>query len=106
MAITVTLSLTATTADALAGTQLDQVPGAGSFAILIASTVADSTISVTLGSVTIIDARPLPLRANGVPSVQDDVPLTIVSTGGVRPVITITEVTAMTSFLIVVFEPG
>jgi len=106
MAITVNLSLTATTTDALAGTQLDQVPVAGTFAILAASSVADSTIAVTLGNVTIIDARPLPLRANGQPSVQDDQPLVIASLGGTRPVIAIVEVTAMVVFLIVVFEPA
>lgn len=97
--------MTASNTDVLAGTQLDQVPGPGLFLVMGASTVADSTIGITLGADTYVNDRPLPLRANGVPNAQDDVQLAVQSPGGVRPVINIVEVTAMTVFLIVVFTP-
>lgn len=82
------------------------MPGPGTFLVIAASTVNDSTISITLGADTYVDARPLPLRANGVPQASDDVQFVVASPGGVRPVIAIVEVTAMSAYLIVVFTPG
>jgi len=106
MAIQVNNTLTATNADVLSGSQLDQTPQAGTYTILAASTVADSTMSIILGQVTIINAQVLPLRANGVPSFVDDVPLIIGAPAGVRPIINVVEVTAMTAMVIVLFEPA
>lgn len=98
--------LGATNLDVLAGTQLDQVPGPGVFSIWAASTVNDSTMSVTLGADTLINAAPLPLRVSGVPNLDEDVPVLVSSPGGVRPVISVTEVSAMSSYVIVVFKPA
>lgn len=98
--------LTASNTDVLAGTQLDQVPGPGTFLVIAASSVVDSTIGIILGTDTYVNDRPLPLRANGVPNASDDVQLVVTSPGGVRPVINIVEVTAMTVYIIVVFTPG
>lgn len=98
-------TLTADNTDVLAGTQLDQVPGPGVFTVFGASTVLDSAITITLGKDTLINAQPMPLRANGEPNINEDIPLAIIeSGGGVRPVINVDEVTAMTAVLIVVFE--
>lgn len=104
--IQVNALLAATNTDVLAGTQLDQVPRPGMFRIWAASTVNDSTISVTLGQDTLINSVVLPLRANGVPDIDSDVPIQVPSPGGVRPVISIVEVTAMSALIIVVFQPG
>lgn len=98
--------LAATDLDVLAGTQLDQVPRPGVFRVWAASTVGDSTMSVTLGADTLINGQVLPLRANGVPDIDADVPILVPSPGGVRPVVSVTEVTAMTAMVIVVFQPA
>ena len=105
MTIQVNQTLTATNADVLAGTQLDQTPQPGTYTILAASTVADSTITISLGGVIIVNGQALPLRANGVPSLLEDVSLIIAAPAGARPVINIIEVAAMTAMVIVLFEP-
>ena len=103
--IQVRSNLTADNTDVLAGTQLDQVPGPGTFTIYAASTVLDSLITVSLGQDTLINAQPLTLRANGEPDILNDVPVaSIESPGGVRPIINVDEQTAMTAGVIVVFE--
>jgi len=104
--ISVWTLLAATIADFLAGTQLDQVPGPGTFEILGASTVGDSTITVVLAGQILIDGQPLPLRSNGIPDASDDPIIAIQTPGGVRPIITITEVTAMSAMVQVTFVPG
>jgi len=106
MAIQVTQVLAATNADVLAGTQLDQTPEPGMYSIWAASTVNDSTITVSLGGVTLINAQPLNLRVNGVPSLLDDPPLIIGAPAGTRPVINIIEVTAMSAYIIIIFTPA
>ena len=103
--ITVTANLVATNSDVLSGTQLDQSPGAGVFTIYAASTVADSTITISLGGTIIINAQALTLRTNGVPDLLNDLPYGITAPSGVRPVINVIEVTAMTAHLIIVFTP-
>jgi len=98
-------NLIADNTDVLAGTQLDQVPGPGVFTIYGASTVLDSLITVSLGQDTLINAQPLTLRANGEPDLLSDVPVaSVVSPGGVRPIINVNEQTAMTAVIIVVFD--
>jgi len=103
--IEVVQALTATNTDVLAGTQLDQVPGPGIFTIYAASTVADGTVTVSLGQDTLINAQVLLLRVSGNPNINEDVPIAEVSSpGGVRPVINYTEVTAATAVFVTVFE--
>lgn len=103
--IQVNALLAATNTDVLAGTQLDQVPRPGVFRVWAASTVGDSTMSITLGQDTLINDVVLPLRTNGVPDINSDVPVLVQSPGGVRPVIAVTEVSAMSAMIIVVFQP-
>lgn len=99
--------LGASNTDVLAGTQLDQVPTPGTFEIWGASTVLDSTITVSLGQETLINGQALPLRTNGEPSLDADIPIaSIFSPGGVRPVINVVEVTAMSATIVIVFTPG
>jgi len=88
-------TLTATNADVLAGTQLDQPGVPGVYTIWAASTVGDSTISVTLGGRTIVNAAVVVLRANSEIRENEDTFYQVVSRTGGRPVINVVEVTAM-----------
>lgn len=97
--------LAADNTDVLAGTQLDQVPQAGTFTIWAASTVLDTLLTVSLGSDFLINAQALPLRTNGEPNINEDVPVAVLdSPGGVRPVLNINEQTAMSATIMVLFE--
>jgi len=105
MMIEVRQVLAADNTDVLAGTQLDQVPGPGTFTVYGASTVLDSLITISLGQDTLINAQALPLRTNGEPSVNEDAPIAIIeSPGGVRPVLNVDEQTAMSATILVIFE--
>jgi len=88
-------TLTATTADVLAGTQLSQPNVPGVFTIFAASTVGDTTISVTLGGRTLINNGVVILRANSEIRENEDTFIQGISSVGGRPIITVTEVTAM-----------
>lgn len=86
--------LTATNADVLAGTQLDQPGVPGVYTVWAASTVADSTITVTLGGRTITNGAVIALRANSEIRENEDTFYQVVSRTGGRPVINVVEVTA------------
>ncbi len=102
--IVVTTSLSASNADVLNGTDLDSIPTAGVLVVWGASTVADSTITITgPGSEPVVRNRPLPLRANGMPDKLVDQPFSVGVIQGGHYVIDVTEVTAMTATLIVVW---
>lgn len=94
MAITVEDVITATNTDFLAGTQLDQPGTPGIYTIWLASTVGDSTVSITLGGVLITSAALIILRANSEIRENEDNFHQMASVTGGRPVINITEVTA------------
>lgn len=87
--------LTATTADVLAGTQLDQPGVPGVFTVWLASTVGDSTVTITLGGRTIVNNAVVILRANSEIRENEDPFFQMLSRGAGRPVIAVTEVTAM-----------
>ncbi len=87
--------LAATTNDVLAGTQLAQPNVPGVFTIWAASDVADSLISVTLGGRTLISNGVVIERANSEIRENEDSFIQGISATGGRPVITITEATAM-----------
>jgi len=96
--------LTATNSDVLAGTQLDQPGVPGVYTIWAASTVGDTTISVSLGGRRIVNSAIVVLRANSEIREDQDVNYQMLSKTGGRPVIDVTETTAMscrirTSFL-------
>lgn len=86
--------LVATTADVLAGTQLDQPGVPGVYTIWACSTVVDSTITVSLGGRTIVNAAIMVLRANSEIRENEDPFYQMLSRTGGRPVIAIVETTA------------
>ena len=89
-------TLTATTADVLAGTQLAQPGVPGVYTIWACSTVGDSTITVSMGGRTVVNSGVIILRANSEIRQNEDDYFQMVSPTGNRPVITITEVTTAT----------
>jgi len=87
--------LAATTADVLAGTQLDQPGVPGVYSIWISSTVGDTVVDIIMGGRTLVSGGVAILRANSEIREDEDNVYQMVSRTGNRPVITITEVTAM-----------
>jgi len=104
--ITFENTFTASNADVLAGTQLDQPGVPGVYTIWTASTVGDSTVSVSLGGRTIVDAAVCVLRANSEIRQDEDVFFQMLSRTGGRPVISIVEVTAMVLRVRCIFLPS
>jgi len=104
--ITVEEVITATDADFLAGSQLDQPGVPGVYTIWGASTVGDTTISVTLGGRTIVNAAALVLRANSEIRENEDTFFQVSSPTGGRPIINIVEATAATIRIRVKFLPA
>jgi len=98
--------LTATNADVLAGTQLDQPGVPGVYTIWAASTVGDTTITVTLGGRTIVNGAVVTLRANSEIRENEDVFFQLLSRTGGRPVINVVEVTAMSCRVRTKFIPA
>jgi len=88
--------LTASTGDVLAGTQLDQPGVPGVYTIWAASTVGDTTITVSLGGRTVVNEAVLVLRANSEIRENEDPFYQVLSRGNGRPVISIVEATAAT----------
>lgn len=104
--ITVEQVITASNADFLAGTQLDQPGVPGVYTVWFASTVGDSTVSISLGSRVITDGKTIILRANSeIRQDEDDFEQILSMTGG-RPVINIVEVTAASIRVRVKFLPA
>ena len=104
--ITVEDVITASNADFLAGTQLDQPGVPGVYTIWGVSTVGDTTITITLGGRTMTNAAVLTLRANSEIRENEDTYFQVASLTGGRPVVNITEVTAATIRIRVKFLPA
>lgn len=104
--ITVESTLVADNTDFLAGTQLDQPGVPGVYTIWGASTVGDTTISITLGGRTITNAAVLTLRANSEIRENEDTFFQMASATGGRPVLNINVVTAATVRIRVKFIPA
>jgi len=104
--ITVELVLTATNADFLAGTQLDQPGVPGVYTIWAASTVGDSTMTITLGGRTLVNGAVIVLRANSEIRENEDNFWQMLSRGVGRPVINVVEVTAASIRVRVKFLPA
>lgn len=98
--------LTATTPDLLAGTLLDQPGVPGVYTVWAASTVGDTTITVRQGGRTVVDEAVVVLRANSEIREDEDTFFQMLSRTGGRPVITITEVTAMSCRVRTKFLPA
>lgn len=89
-------TLTATTSDVLSGTQLDQPGVPGVYTIWVCSTVGDTTVTISLGGRTLVNAAVAVLRANSEIRENEDTFFQVLSMTGGRPVINVTEVTAAT----------
>lgn len=104
--ITVERIIAATTSDFLAGTQLDQPGVPGVYTCWLVSDVADTTVTIALGGRQIVNAAAVILRTSSeIRADQDNFYQMLSRTGG-RPVITVTEVTAMQCRVRVIFIPA
>lgn len=104
--ITVENVILATVTDFLAGSQLDQPGVPGVYTMWLASTVGDSTVSISLGGRTITQDAVIILRANSEIRENEDPYFQMLSRSNGRPVISITEVTAATIRVRVRFIPA
>jgi len=104
--ISVEDTILATNTDFLAGTQLDQPGVPGVYTVWLASTVGDSTVTISLGGRTITQNAAIVLRANSEIREDEDPFFQMQSLTAGRPVINITEVTAMTCRVRVRFIPA
>ena len=104
--ITVEETILASDTDFLAGTQLDQPGVPGVYTVWLASTVGDTTVSISLGGRTITNNAVVILRANSEIRENEDPFFQMLSRSNGRPVIAITEVTAMTCRVRVRFIPA
>jgi len=104
--LTVEEVLTASDTDFLAGTLLDQPGVPGVYTIWAASTVGDSTITISLGGRTLVSAAVVILRANSEIREESDTFFQMLSRTGGRPVINVVEVTAASIRIRVKFLPA
>jgi len=103
--ITVESVITASSTDFLAGTQLDQPGVAGVYTVWAASTVGDTTLTITLGGQQITNQATVVLRANSEIREDEDPYFQMASLTGGRPVINVLEVTSATIRVRVKFIP-
>jgi len=61
--------------DALSGTDLEFAPGPGLLELFIASTVNTATVTAVLAGANILRNQVIPLKANGIPIVNEDMPM-------------------------------
>jgi hypothetical protein len=99
-------TLTSTDSDVLAGTQLDQPGVPGVYTTWVASTVGDTTVTISLGGRTIVNGAVVVLRANSEIRENEDTYFQVLSKTGGRPVISVTETTAMTARVRTKFLPA
>lgn len=98
--------ISASDADFLAGSALDQPGVPGVYTIWTASTVGDSTISVSQGGRVLSDQSTIVLRANSEIRMDQDDMIQVLSQTGGRPVIAIVEVTSALIRVRVIFIPA
>ena len=91
--------------DVLRDTDLRQAPGPGAIAFWAASDVADSTISIRVGGVSLINAQIVPDRGTDSPINENDQAATAMSPtiGGELIQVDVVEATAMNMRLVAVF---
>ena len=86
--------LSATTADVLAGTELDQPGVPGVYTVWAASDVVDTTISMSMAGRRVVSGAVVVQRTGSIIQENEDPFFQVVSRGAGRPIISITEVTA------------
>jgi len=96
---------TATETDVLRDTDLRQAPGRGAIGFWGASDVVDSTISIRVGGISLINNQVVPDRGTDAPINENDQAPTAMSPvlGGELIQVDVTEVTAMNLRLVAVF---
>lgn len=96
---------TASENDVLRDTDLRQAPGRGAVGFWGASDVADSTISIRVGGISLINSQVVPDRGTDSPiNENDQAPTAMTPTiGGELIQVDVTEVTAMNLRLVAVF---
>lgn len=96
---------TASENDVLRDTDLRQAPGRGAIGFWAASDVADSTISIRVGGISLINAQVVPDRGTDAPINENDQAPTAMSpvAGGELLQVDVVEVTAMNLRLVGVF---
>jgi len=96
---------TADTANALASTDLQSAPGPGVYLFWVASSQADTLITITAPPQVGMRNNPVHLRTNGVPLVSDDSPISMAVNGGEQVAVQIDIQTAATCGYVVKFIP-
>ena len=96
---------TASENDVLRDTDLRQAPGRGAIGFWAASDVADSTISIRIGGISLINAQVVPDRGTDTPiNENDQAPTAMTPTvGGELIQVDVVEVTAMSMRLVAIF---
>ena len=96
---------TASETDVLRDTDLRQAPGPGAIGFWAASDVPDSTISIRVGGVSLINAQVVPDRGTDSPINENDQAPTAMSpvAGGELLQVDVVEVTAMSLRLVAIF---
>lgn len=100
--------LTASETDILRDTDLRQAPGRGAIGFWAASDVVDSTISIRVGGVSLINAQVVPDRGTDSPINENDQAPTAMSPviGGELLQVDVVETTAMNLRLVAIFIAG
>jgi len=96
---------TASETDVMRDTDLRQAPGAGAIGFWAASDVVDSTISIRVGGISLINAQVVPDRGADAPINENDQAPTAMSptVGGELIQVDVVEVTAMNMRLVAIF---
>ena len=96
---------TATEADVMRDTDLRQAPGPGAIGFWAASDVVDSTISIRVGGISLINAQVVPDRGTDAPiNENDQAPTAMTPTAGGELIqVDVVEVTAMNMRLVAIF---
>jgi len=96
---------TATEADVMRDTDLRQAPGPGAIGFWAASDVVDSTISIRVGGISLINAQVVPDRGADAPINENDQAPTAMTPvqGGELIQVDVVEVTAMNMRLVSIF---
>lgn len=104
--VTVNVDLPIDNTDCLANTALDPIPGPGILYLYLASTQRDGILTVGGAALVTGTALRIPpvLRANGMPDLSADTPVTLEVDSGKLNVV-YDEVTAADAFLTALFEP-
>lgn len=97
--------LVASETDVLRDTDLRQAPGPGAIGFWLASSVSDSTVSIRVGGISLINAQVVPNRGADTPiSENDQAPTAMTPTvGGELIQVDVVEVTAMSLRLVAIF---